>query len=257
MSWTDKARVSAAAQAVRELKDHTTVGLGSGNTILRALELAAERIKKENLRISFIPTSYQIEIAAKKLGLKTANLDEETEPELALDGADQVQWRTLDLVKGGGAALLREKIVDSTARRLIIVVDEKKLAKTLGGPQPIPVEITPFGYASTLEKIRRISDKTILRETTGKVGHNRQRQPHRGCLLQKPPPSRNRARETQEDSRRNRNRTLPRHGRHGLCGKKGRACRHPPKKLKFCSRTSQIARIVSRSTRTLSRSKIF
>ncbi len=170
MSWTDKARVSAAAQAVRELKDHTTVGLGSGNTILRALELAAERIKKENLRISFIPTSYQMEIAAKKLGLKTASLDEDTEPELALDGADQVQWRTLDLVKGGGAALLREKIVDSTARRLVVVVDEKKLAKTLGGPQPIPVEIIPFGYASTLEKIRRISDKTILRETTGKVG---------------------------------------------------------------------------------------
>jgi ribose 5-phosphate isomerase A len=170
MSWTDKARISAAAQAVRELKDNTIVGLGSGNTILRALELAAERIKKENLRISFIPTSYQVEIAAKKLNLKTTSLDENTEPELALDGADQVQWRTLDLVKGGGAALLREKIVDSTARRLVIVVDEKKLAKTLGGSQPIPVEITPFGYASTLEKIRRISDKASLRETTGKVG---------------------------------------------------------------------------------------
>ena len=170
MSWTDKARVSAAAQAVRELRDHTTVGLGSGNTILRALELAAERIKKEDLRISFIPTSYQMEIAAKRLGLNTASLDEETEPELALDGADQVQWRTLDLVKGGGAALLREKIVDSTARRLIIVVDEKKLTKTLGGPQPIPVEIAPFGYASTIEKIRRISEKTNIRESTGKVG---------------------------------------------------------------------------------------
>ncbi len=170
MSWTDKARVSAAAQAVRELKDNTIVGLGSGNTILHALELAAERIKKENLRITFIPTSYQVEIAAKKLNLKTTSLDQDTEPELALDGADQVQWRTLDLVKGGGAALLREKIVDSTARRLVIVIDEKKLAKTLGGPQPIPVEITPFGYASTLEKIRRISDKANLRETTGKVG---------------------------------------------------------------------------------------
>jgi ribose 5-phosphate isomerase A len=170
MSWTDKARISAAAQAIRELKDNTIVGLGSGNTILRALELAAERIKKENLRISFIPTSYQVEIAAKKLNLKTTSLDENTEPELALDGADQVQWRTLDLVKGGGAALLREKIVDSTARRLVIIVDEKKLAKTLGGSQPIPVEITPFGYASTLEKIRRISDKASLRETTGKVG---------------------------------------------------------------------------------------
>ena len=74
------------------------------------------------------------------------------------------------MVKGGGAALLREKIVDSTAKRLVIVIDEKKLAKTLGGPQPIPIEIVDFGYASTLEKIRRISEKAILRETTGKVG---------------------------------------------------------------------------------------
>jgi len=102
VSWTDKARVSAAAQAVREIRDNTTIGLGSGNTILRALELAAERIKKENLKIVFIPTSYQTEIAAKKLGLKTATLEEDTEPDLALDGADQIQWRTLDLVKGEG-----------------------------------------------------------------------------------------------------------------------------------------------------------
>ncbi len=170
MSWTDKARVSAAAQAVREIRDNTTIGLGSGNTILRALELAAERIKKENLKIVFIPTSYQTEIAAKKLGLKTATLEEDTEPDLALDGADQIQWRTLDLVKGGGAALLREKIVDATAKKLVIVVDEKKLSKTLGGPQPIPVEIVPFGYASTLEKIRKISEKIVLREGAGKVG---------------------------------------------------------------------------------------
>ena len=170
MSWTDKARISAAAQAVRELKDNTIIGLGSGGTILRALELAADRIKKENLRISFIPTSYQVEIAAKKLGLKTTTLEERTEPDLALDGADQVQWRSLDLVKGGGAALLREKIVDSTAKRLVIVVDEKKLAKTLGGSQPIPVEIVPFGYAATLEKIRKISEKANLRESAGKVG---------------------------------------------------------------------------------------
>src|SRR5438309_2045387 len=91
MSWTDKARISAAAQAVREIRDNTTIGLGSGNTILRALELAAERIKKENLKITFIPTSYQTEIAAKKLGLKTSDLQEDTEPDLALDGADQIR----------------------------------------------------------------------------------------------------------------------------------------------------------------------
>ncbi len=170
MSWVDKARLSAAAQATRELRNDTIIGLGSGSTVLKALELAAERVKKENLKISFIPTSYQMEIAAKRLGLRTASLDEDTEPDLALDGADQIQWRTLDLVKGGGAALLREKIVDSTAKRLVIIVDEKKLVKTLGGPQPIPVEIAPFGYGSTLEKITRISEKAILRESTGKVG---------------------------------------------------------------------------------------
>src|SRR5579864_4319058 len=138
MSWTDKARVSAAAQAVRELKDNTIVGLGSGNTILHALELAAERIKKENLRITFIPTSYQVEIAAKKLNLKTTSLDQDTEPELALDGADQVQWRTLDLGKGGGAALLREKFVVSPGRRFVIVIDEKKLAKHSADHNPYP-----------------------------------------------------------------------------------------------------------------------
>src|SRR5881396_899041 len=170
MSWVEKARLSAAAQAVRELRNGTTVGLGSGTTVLKALDLAAERIKKEHLNISWVPTSYQMEIAARRLGLKTTTLSEDTELDLALDGADQVQWRSLDLVKGGGAALLREKIVDSTTKKLVVVIDEKKLAKTLGGEQPIPVEITPYGYQSTLEKIRRISEKAVLREASGKVG---------------------------------------------------------------------------------------
>jgi ribose 5-phosphate isomerase A len=170
MSWVEKARLNAAAQAIRELKDDTTIGLGSGSTVLKTLELAAERIKKENLHITFVPTSYQIEIAAKNLGLKLGGLDEDTELDLAIDGADQTQWRTLDLVKGGGAALLREKIVDSTTKKLVIVIDEKKLAKTLGGDHPIPVEIVPFGYRSTLGKIRKISEKAVLREGSGKIG---------------------------------------------------------------------------------------
>jgi ribose 5-phosphate isomerase A len=166
----EKARLSAAAQATRELRDNTTVGLGSGTTVLKALELATEKIRKENLRVTFVPTSYQMEIAARRLGLKTTHLEENTEVDIALDGADQVQWRTLDMVKGGGAALLREKIVDSTAKRLVIVIDEKKLAKTLGGDQPIPVEIVPFGYHSTFGKIKRLSEKAVLREGRGKVG---------------------------------------------------------------------------------------
>lgn len=171
MSWVEKARLSAAAQAVRELRDNTSIGLGSGTTVLKALDLAAEKIRKEHLNINWVPTSYQIEIAARKHGLKTTTLAENTELDLAIDGADQVQWRSLDLVKGGGAALLREKIVDSNTKKLVVIIDERKLAKTLGGDQPIPVEITPFAYHTTLAKISKISEKAVLRETPGgKVG---------------------------------------------------------------------------------------
>jgi ribose 5-phosphate isomerase A len=171
MSWVEKARLSAAAQAVRELRNGTTVGLGSGTTVLKALDLAAERIRKEHLNILWVPTSYQTEIAAKRLGLRTTTLCDDSELDLAIDGADQVQWRSLDMVKGGGAALLREKIIDSTTKKLVIIIDEKKLAKTLGGEQPIPVEITPFGYHATLAKVKRISEKAALREAQGgKVG---------------------------------------------------------------------------------------
>ena len=171
MSWVEKARLNAAAQAVRELRDRTSVGLGSGTTVLKALDLAADRIKKERLNITWVPTSYQVEIAARRLGLKITTLSEDTELDLALDGADQVQWRSLDLVKGGGAALLREKIVDSTTKKLVVIIDEKKLAKTLGGDQPIPVEVTPFAYHATLAKINKISEKAVLREApSGKVG---------------------------------------------------------------------------------------
>ncbi len=170
MSWVEKARLSAAAQSLREIRNGTTIGLGSGSTVLKALELATEKIRKERLDVTFVPTSYQMEIAARRLGLKTAHLEENTDLDMALDGADQVQWRSLDMVKGGGAALLREKIVDSATKRLVIVIDEKKLAKTLGGDQPIPVEIVPFGYHATFGKIRRLSEKSVLREGAGKVG---------------------------------------------------------------------------------------
>src|SRR2546428_12928582 len=113
MSWVEKARLSAAAQAVRELRDGITIGLGSGNTVLRALELAAETDKKEHLRLSFVPTSYQMEMAARRLGLKTTVLPDEKDLDLAIDGAAQIQWRSIDIAMRGGEAQLREKIVDS------------------------------------------------------------------------------------------------------------------------------------------------
>src|SRR3989442_2424826 len=112
-----------------------------------------------------------MEIAARRLGLKITPLTEDIELDLAIDGADQVQWRSLDLVKGGGAAFLREKIVDSTTKKLVIIIDEKKMAQTLVGAQPIPVEITPFAYHATLAKINKISEKTAFRAApSGQVG---------------------------------------------------------------------------------------
>src|SRR2546425_9171332 len=123
MSWVEKARLSAAAQAVRELRDGITIGLGSGNTVLRALELAAETVKKQHLRLSFVPTRYQMEMAGRRLRLKTTVLPDEKDLDLAIDGADQIQWRILDMVNGGGAALLRDKVVDSSDKRWILVVD--------------------------------------------------------------------------------------------------------------------------------------
>src|SRR5438445_12030758 len=110
MSWVEKARLSAAAQAVRELRDGITIGLGSGNTVLRALELAAETVKKEHLRLSFVPTSYQIEMAARRLGLKTTVLPDEKDLDLEIDGSAQLQCRNLDMVMVGVALLIHDKI---------------------------------------------------------------------------------------------------------------------------------------------------
>src|SRR5207245_9801058 len=97
-----------------------------------------------------------MEIAARRLGLKITTLSEDIELDLAIDGADQVQWRSLDLVKGGGAALLREKIVDSTTKKLVIIIDDKKLAKTLHGAQPNTVEITAYVDNARPAKINKI-----------------------------------------------------------------------------------------------------
>src|SRR3989442_1678916 len=152
MSWIEKARLSAAAQAVRELRDRTTVGLGSGTTVLKALDLAAERIKKEHLNINWVPTSYQMEIAARRLGLKITTLSEDTELDLALDGADQVQWRSLDLVKGGGAALRRGKMV-----KWIFCAEARKLAIWIRIPVRKPNHPS-LAYCSSLASSSSLSD---------------------------------------------------------------------------------------------------
>jgi ribose 5-phosphate isomerase A len=159
----------AVRKAAEQIKDGYVVGLGSGSTIADGIAEIAIMMKERNLKALFIPTSHQIELAAVKHGLKLGLLTEYPEPDLAIDGADQVDEQ-LNLIKGGGAALMREKVVDASARRLLIVVDERKLVKRLGEQQPLPLEVLPFAHQTVMGKISKLGGRTTLREGKGKVG---------------------------------------------------------------------------------------
>jgi len=150
------------------VKDGYLVGLGSGRTMALAVEALARRVMGEGLRVRVVPTSYQIEMLAVERGLPLAGLD--APPDIAIDGADQVEEGTLDMIKGGGGALMREKVVDSFAKELVVVVDEEKLTPRLGRGQAVPVEILNFGYRATLRRIAGLGGRPVLRQGSGKLG---------------------------------------------------------------------------------------
>ena len=142
---------AAAVRAVEEIRDGMVVGLGSGSTAEIAVELLAAR----GLRIVGVPTSERTARLAGALGIVLATLDDQPDVDLVIDGADQVERGTLNLVKGLGGALLREKLVASAARRMIVMVDDSKLVDRLGGHTPLPVEIVAYGWRSTLRRLER------------------------------------------------------------------------------------------------------
>jgi len=141
----------AAESAVAQVLDGMVVGLGTGSTAEFVLLALARRIR-EGLRITGVPTSERAAARARELSIPLTEL---TGPiDIAIDGADEVDSRTLDVIKGRGGALLREKIVAQAAERFIVVVDQTKLFDQLGAG-PVPVEVVPFGWratACTLEK---------------------------------------------------------------------------------------------------------
>jgi ribose 5-phosphate isomerase A len=159
MSDRDALKRAAAARAVAEVEDGMAVGLGSGSTAEIAVELLAAR----RLRIVGVPTSERTARLARERGIALASLDEQPVLDLVIDGADQVERGSLDLVKGLGGALLREKIVAAAARRMIVVVDDGKLVDRLGGRTPLPVEIVTFGWRSTLGRLAQAGMSPALR----------------------------------------------------------------------------------------------
>jgi ribose 5-phosphate isomerase A len=160
----DDMKRAAALAAVEQVEDGMVLGLGSGSTAAFAIEALAARVAK-GLRVVGIPTSEATAALALRLGVPLASFAEHRRIDVAIDGADQVERSTLNLVKGLGGALLREKIVASASHRMIVVIDETKLVDRLGGATPLPVEIVSFGWQTVLDRLTAIGCAPQLRLT--------------------------------------------------------------------------------------------
>ncbi len=166
----DAEKRNAANAAVSHVKDGMIVGLGSGTTTAYAIIQLGERKKHENLQIKGIPSSYQAFSLAVQNGIIITTLEEHPTIDVNIDGADQIDPQ-LNLIKGMGAALAREKIVASSSRQNIFIADQKKKVSVLGeGNHPVPVEVLPFAIALVQRRIQGLGGSPLLRETKGKLG---------------------------------------------------------------------------------------
>ncbi|MEK7729674.1 MAG: ribose-5-phosphate isomerase RpiA [candidate division KSB1 bacterium] len=163
---TDDQKRNAAAVAVEYVQNKMLVGLGSGSTAEHALRFLSERIK-QGLRITGVPSSLATAKLARRLKIPLVT-DEAAfkKIDVTIDGADEVDAQ-FNLIKGGGGALTREKIVASRSDRVIIIVDENKLVPQLG-KFPLPVEVLPFGWQSTAALLKALGARVALREKEGK-----------------------------------------------------------------------------------------
>ncbi|MEW9674849.1 ribose-5-phosphate isomerase RpiA [Lentibacillus sp. L22] len=161
MNQTDLHKMHVGEKAVTYIKDGMTVGLGSGSTVNWMLKKLGERVQ-EGLTMKGIPTSTKTEKLAKAYGIPLTSFAEIDRIDLAIDGADEVD-ENLNLIKGGGGSLLREKIVDARAKQLLIIVDESKQVTRLG-KFPLPIEVVPFGWEMVAKEIANLGGKPQLRK---------------------------------------------------------------------------------------------
>ena len=156
------AKLVAAQRALELVQDGMTLGLGTGSTAVHFISGLGEKVRQLGWRVRGVPTSERSRLQAQQLGISIVDLAEVRELDLAVDGADEVD-RNLTLIKGGGGALLREKLVAAAARQFVVVCDSTKFKQTLGA-FPLPVAIVPFGWAATAMRLERVGVETRLRE---------------------------------------------------------------------------------------------
>jgi ribose 5-phosphate isomerase A len=161
-STRDALKRAAAEAAVALVQDGMVVGLGTGSTAAFAVEALAQR-HREGLRFVGIPTSERTAAQAAAAGIPLTSFAEHRQIDLTIDGADEVERGTLNLIKGLGGALLREKIVAAASHRLAIIVDGAKLVDRLGTRAPVPVEVVPFGLEATQEALEVLGASAHLR----------------------------------------------------------------------------------------------
>jgi len=166
MTPQDAAKKAAAEAACAHVREDTIVGLGTGSTADYAVKHLGERVE-QGLRIRGVPTSLRTEKLAREVGIPLVELDDVEEIDVTIDGADEVD-KQLDLIKGLGGALLREKIVASLTKRQIIVVDPSKLVDKLGTRSPLPVEVLPFGAKVVERRLVKLGMKPTIRAKDGK-----------------------------------------------------------------------------------------
>lgn len=173
MSTADAAKImkqQVGKAAADRVQSGTIVGLGTGSTTAYALQYLGERLKSGDLKdIKGVPTSFQAEVLAKQYGIPLTTLDDVDHIDVAIDGADEVDPNK-NLIKGGGAAHTREKIVDALAEQFIVVVDSTKLVDRLGSTFLLPVEVIPMAIAPVMRAIEKLGGKPELRMGVKKAG---------------------------------------------------------------------------------------
>lgn len=163
----DTAKQEAGYRAAEYVLDGMIIGIGTGSTVLYAMERIVHRMREENLSILGVPTSYQAAFRAAEMGIPLTSLDAHPSLDLAIDGADQVDPAKL-MIKGRGAAHLREKCVADAANRFIVVADESKCVDELNGK--IPIEVLPFACMPVIRRVAEHGGTAWIRTGSGKDG---------------------------------------------------------------------------------------
>ena len=159
----DASKRQAAMEAVAMVQDGMVVGLGTGSTAAFAIDGLIARVR-DGLRIVGIPTSERSAKQARDGGIVLTDFSHHPRLDLTIDGADEIARDSLDLIKGLGGALLREKIVAAASARLVIVADAPKLVTRLGGTAPVPVEVVVFGWETTAARLSGQGANPVLRK---------------------------------------------------------------------------------------------